>query len=100
MNMAFAAMMGWCGTMWPGWFLWWLIHHGGRPPIPDPEPWWRNLVRGVIGAIGGIGAVTIIGPDFQDPGLVGTGVLAFFGGVFLGSLADSVMAAGRGQARR
>jgi uncharacterized membrane protein YeaQ/YmgE (transglycosylase-associated protein family) len=54
------------------------------------------IVRGVIGAIGGVIAVKIIGPDYQDAGLIGTGVLGFFGGVFLGSLADSV----RGVARR
>jgi hypothetical protein len=100
MALAFAAMMGWCGTMWPGWFVWWILHHRvGPPPPPDPDPWWRNIVRGIIGVIGGIGAVKIIGPDYPDAGLVGTAVLSFFGGVFLGSLADSVMAAGRSNVR-
>ena len=99
MSAAFAAMIGWCGTMWPGWFLWWLLHHGGRPPIPDPEPWWRNIARGLIGAMGGIGAVTVFAPMLGDASLAETAGVAFFGGVFLGSLADSVMAAGRGQSR-
>lgn len=96
MALAYAAMMGWCGTMWPGWLIWWILHHGGNPPPPPPDPWWRMIMRGVIGAIGGVIAVKIIGPDYQDAGLIGTGVLGFFGGVFLGSLADSLM----GMARR
>ena len=82
MALAYAAMMGWCGTMWPGWIIWWILHHGGNPPPPPPDPWWRMIMRGVIGAIGGVIAVKIIGPDYQDAGLIGTGVLGFFGGVF------------------
>ena len=31
MLFACAAMMGWCGTKWPGWWRW------PRPPHPDPE---------------------------------------------------------------
>ena len=76
MSMLLAAMMGWCGTKWPGW--WW---RWPRPNPPDPpEPWWRD----------------IIGPDFQDIGLMGTAVLGFFGGVTLGSLGSAVMGMGRG----
>lgn len=97
--MAFAAMMGWCGTMWPGWLIWYILHHHGNPPPPDPEPWWRFILRGVIGAIGGVIAVKIIGPDYQDAGLIGTAVISFFGGVALGSLSDGLMGAVRGGAR-
>jgi hypothetical protein len=93
-------MFGWCGTMWPGWFLWWLLHHGGRPPIPDPDPApWRTIVRGVIGAIGGIGAVTVFGPMLTNSGLAETALTAAGGGLFLGSIGDTVMAMGKGSAR-
>ncbi|HEX6219401.1 MAG TPA: hypothetical protein VFZ35_09035 [Sphingomicrobium sp.] len=92
MSMLLAAMMGWCGTKWPGW--WW---RWPRPNPPDPpEPWWRDILSGIIGAIGGIGALTIIGPDFQDMGLMGTAVLGFFGGVTLASIGSAVMGMGRG----
>ena len=93
MSLAMAAMMGWCGTKWPGWW------RGPRPPGPDPEPWWREIVRGIIGAVGGVAAVNIIGPDFQESTLMGVAVLGFFGGVFLGSLADAVMGMGKSSAR-
>jgi hypothetical protein len=81
MEYAFAAMMGWCGTKWPGW----------RPgkPDPDPEPWW-SLVDGVIGAIGGIVAWVVFGPMLGDGGLLTTGLVTFMGGVFLSSLASGV----------
>jgi len=92
MSLAFAAMMGWCGTKWPGW-------RPGPKPDPDPEPWWRDVLSGVIGAVGGIGAVTIIGPEYADAGLIGTGVLGFFGGVFLGSLGGAIMGMGKSSAR-
>ena len=52
MLFAFAAMMGWCGTKWPGWWRW------PRPPHPDPEPLWR-LVDGILGAVGGVIAVSL-----------------------------------------
>lgn len=83
MEMAFAAMMGWCGTKWPGWW------RGPRPPGPDPEPWW-SLVDGVIGAIGGVVAWVVFGPLFPESGLLGISVISFAGGVFLGSLASGV----------
>ena len=92
MSLALAAMMGWCGTKWPGWWRW------PRPPKPDPdpEPWWRDILGGVIGAVGGVGAAVIIGPDFQGMGLLETAVLGFGGGVFLGSLGNALMGAARG----
>jgi len=90
-------MMGWCGTMWPGWLIWYILHHKPNPPDP-PEPW-RELLIAVIGAIGGVIAVRIIGPDYQDAGLMGTGLIAFFGGTFLGSAAGIVMNMAKGGAR-
>jgi len=94
MALAFAAMMGWCGTRWPGWFLWWILHHKPNPPDP-PEPW-RDLLGSLIGAVGGIGAVTILAPVLNGATLAETGATAFFGGVFLGSVANDLM----GMARR
>ncbi len=92
MSLLFAAMMGWCGTRWPGWFW----HNRPRPPVPDPEPWWRDVVGGIIGAIGGVGAVVVFAPVLNGASLAETAATAFFGGVFLGSLANGVMGASRG----
>jgi hypothetical protein len=43
------AMMGWCGTKWPGWW------RRPRPTPPDPEPWWRFGIAalGIAGGVGG-----------------------------------------------
>ena len=90
MSLALAAMMGWCGTKWPGWWRF------PPKPDPDPEPWWRDILGGLIGAVGGIGAAVIIGPDFQGMGLLETAVLGFGGGVFLGSVGNALMGAARG----
>ena len=84
MSMLFAAMMGWCGTKWPGW-------RPGPKPDPDPEPWWRDVLSGVIGALGGIGSVIVFGPMLGDATLVETAIAGFFGGVFLGSAANAAM---------
>ena len=81
MMMGFAAMMGACGTLWPGWW---------RHPDPDPEPWWR-LVSSVIGAIGGVVAWVVFGKMVgPDASLVSASIVSFFGGVFLAGLAGAV----------
>ena len=81
MMLAFAAMMGWCGTKWPGWW------RGGPRPGPWPEPWWIP----VLGAIGGIGAWVVFGPELgRGGGLLAVTTIAFFGGMFLGSLGDTL----------
>jgi len=90
MSMLFAAMIGWCGTRWPGW--WWRWPH---PPIPDPEPWWRDIFGGIIGAVGGAGAVVIFAPMLAEATLMETAATAFFGGVFLGSLGHTLMGAAK-----
>lgn len=71
MELAFAAMMGWCGTRVPG-----------RPPKPDPdpEPWWRIIALGVIGAIAGVVVVAALGSHFASAGMFGTALLALGGG--------------------
>ena len=83
MEYALAAMLGWCGTKWPGWWI------GPRPPGPDPEPWWR-LIDGVIGAIGGVVAWIAFGPMLGAGQWLTIGLVEFMGGVFLASLAGAV----------
>jgi hypothetical protein len=91
MNLFLAAMIGWCGTRYPGWF-WDLIRH--RPPVgpgpgPDPDPtWFQGLIRGLIGAVGGAGAVLVFQPAIAEAGFLGLAVTAFFGGGFLGSVSE------------
>ena len=82
MMMGFAAMMGACGTLWPGWWR--------NPPPPDPEPWWR-IVEIIVGAIGGVVAWVVFGKMVgPDASLVSASIVSFFGGVFLGGLAAAV----------
>jgi len=80
MEMALWAMIGWCGTKWPGWW------RGPHPPQPDP--WW--WIVSIAGAVGGAVAVTVFRPMLGDAGFVGAAVTAFAGGVFLGSVLDAV----------
>lgn len=79
---AFAAMMGWCGTKWPGWWR-------GPHPHPDPEPWW-DLAYGVLGAIGGIIAVNVLAPEIRDGGFMAMATTAFFGGTFVATAVASL----------
>lgn len=84
MEYALWAMYGWCGTKWPGWW------RGPRPPQPDP--WW--WIVSVVGAVGGVVAVAVFESAMGDAGFLGTAVTAFAGGVFFGSIADSLGGAG------
>lgn len=86
MLFAFAAMMGWCGTKWPGWWR-------GPHPHPDPEPWW-DIAYGVLGAIGGVVAVNVLAPQIHDGGFMATATTAFFGGTFVATAVASLMAMG------
>ena len=80
MMMAFAAMMGWCGTKWPGWW------RGPRPPQPDP--WW--WIVSLAGAAGGVIAVMVFKDVIRDGGYMAMAATAFFGGVTLGSIVDGL----------
>lgn len=82
MLMALAAMIGWCGTKWPGWWR-------GPHPHPDPEPWW-DIAYGVLGMIGGVAAVSIF-----DNAFAGFLPTAFLGGTFAATAVAAVMALGR-----
>ena len=86
MGLAFLAMMGWCGTKWPGWWR-------GPHPVPDPEPWW-DLAFGVLGAVGGVAAGEIFRPVIGDAGFVATALTAFFGGTFAASAVGAVVGLG------
>jgi hypothetical protein len=50
------AAVGWCGTPYPGWWR-------GPRPHPDPEPWWRGKLIGVVsGVLGGWVYTQAFGP--------------------------------------
>ena len=86
MMYAFLAMMGWCGTKWPGWWR-------GPHPVPDPEPWW-DLAAGVLGAIGGIVAGSVFHPLIGDAGVMVTALTAFFGGTFVATFVGALLSMG------
>jgi hypothetical protein len=86
MMYAFLAMMGWCGTKWPGWWR-------GPHPVPDPEPWW-DLAGGVLGMIGGIVAGEVFRPATGDAGFMAVALTAFFGGTFVSSFVSALLAMG------
>jgi hypothetical protein len=69
MMYAFAAMMGICGTKWPGWWK--------GPKKPQPDPWWWFEIA--IGAVAGI-AATAVFTGFSDGGFLATAAIPFFGG--------------------
>jgi uncharacterized membrane protein YeaQ/YmgE (transglycosylase-associated protein family) len=77
------ALVGWCGTPWPGWYIWWLLHHNGPPPPPDPWPWIDKLA-GVVGGVVGGWAFTQIWSSGQDASAVVAATSAI--GAFVGSI--------------
>lgn len=81
MTIIFYAMIGWCGTRWPGWW------RGPKPPVgPSPEPWWwRSRILGIAGGIAGSLAANYA---FGEAATVLTGTLgAFAGGVIFNDVA-------------
>jgi len=90
MLFAFAAMIGWCGTKWPGW--WWGPNGPYGPKKPQPDPW--RIFGGIIGAIGGVGSIIVFKELIGDAGLVTTGAVAFFGGAFAADVVSSVTGLG------
>lgn len=96
MILLYVAIVGWCGNVPRPW------------PFPRPRPGgdtWLNpqpeppgeFIGGIIGAIGGVGAWEVFGARAASPGLglLETTIVAFFGGVFLGSLVRGLLAFGR-----
>ncbi|MBF4518215.1 hypothetical protein IRZ71_17800 [Flavobacterium sp. ANB] len=55
MGTIFYLAMGWCGTLYPGW---WRRIFKIPPPPPDPEPWWYIGIIG-LGLATGLAAGTL-----------------------------------------
>lgn len=85
MEYAFVAMVGWCGTPWPGWW------RGPRKPQPDPWWWFGHI----LGAIGGVAATIVFKDVIGQAGFVATTLTAFFGGAFLASIGGALIGASR-----
>jgi|GEM_PF-708577 len=88
------AVIGWCGTPYPGWWP--------RPQPPDPEPWWRPRLIGVVaGLVGGWVFTQVFGPEPQPWSsalqVAATAVGAFGASRVVGDLYQ--IARGAGQAR-
>ena len=84
MNCIFYAMIGWCGTKWPGWW------RGPNPP-PPPDPWWRSGLIGIVGGVVGSLATNYALGDSSTAILATAG--AFAGGVILKDIASGLMKA-------
>ena len=78
-------LVGWCGTKYPGWWR--------NPPPPDPEPWWRSIFYGVIGAGAAILVGSAIGESLGDFGLAGIVVAGFAAGAVSKDVVGGVLGA-------
>ncbi len=79
------ALLGWCGTKYPGWWR--------NPPPPDPEPWWRNSLYGVIGAGAAVLVGNQIGGGLAEAGLFAEGLMAFAAGAVSRDVAGGALGA-------
>lgn len=93
MDYILAAIVGWCGTGWPIRFP----SVGGGGGV-EPGDWPPNcpMCGAFVGAIAGVLTLVVLGAAFKDAGLIGTVVLAFFGGSFGSRVVGAVV----GMARR
>jgi hypothetical protein len=66
------ALIGWCGTKYPGWWR--------NPPSPDPEPWWRDSLFGLIGAGAAVVVNNALGGSLADMGFGAIATVSFFAG--------------------
>ena len=81
----FYAMMGWCGTKWPGWWRW-----GPHGPIPpEPDPWWRTGITGIVGGVIGSMATNYALGDATSMTFATLGAIA--GGAILQDIAKGLM---------
>ncbi len=80
------ALLGWCGTKYPGWWK------GPKGP-GDPEPWWHNTLFGVIGAGAAVLVGNMIGGGIAEAGLFAEGLLAFGAGAVSRDVAGGALGA-------
>lgn len=84
---AFAAAIGWCGTLWPGWIIWKLLHPHSPDPGPGPDPWLSIMVNSVIGVVGGVaGAYAVSQALPGEVSLVTVSIGAFVGARVAGNV--------------
>ncbi len=80
---AFWALVGWCGTRWPGWWRF------PPPPPPPPGDPWFSKIAGIVGGIAGGWLYNLawpMGADVTSVAVAATAVGAFIGAVVLGDL--------------
>lgn len=80
------ALVGWCGTKYPGWWR-------GPKPIPDPEPWWRSTFDGLVGAGAAIVVGNMLGGGLAEAGFAGMAVIAFATGAVAKDVLGGAMGA-------
>jgi len=69
----FYAILGICGTLYPGW---WRRLFKIPPPPPDPEPWWY-IGAVVLGTIAGLAGGTLFqGRILEDQFFAGQAAIA------------------------
>lgn len=85
MSAMMLALVGWCGTKYPGWWR--------NPPPPDPEPWWRSIFDGVIGAGAAVLVGNSLGVAVADFGLAGLVIAGFAAGAVSKDVVGGLMRA-------
>jgi len=92
MGTLFYLAMGWCGTLYPGW---WRRFFKIPPPPPDPEPWWYIATIG-LGLIAGLAGGTLFhgritdDPVFAGQAAIASGLVAFASASIITGLASSL----------
>ncbi|KQB39545.1 hypothetical protein [Flavobacterium aquidurense] len=89
----FYLALGWCGTLYPGW--WRRFFKFPTPPPPDPEPWWY-LGRIGLGLIAGLAGGTLFQARiiedqfFAGQAAIASGLVAFASASIITGLATSL----------
>ncbi|KUJ60710.1 hypothetical protein AR687_16925 [Flavobacteriaceae bacterium CRH] len=92
MGTLFYLAMGWCGTLYPGW--WKRFFKFPQPPPPDPEPW-RHIGTIGLGLIAGLAGGTLFHGRILDDQLfagqaaIASGLVAFATASIVTGLASS-----------
>lgn len=99
METLFFALLGWCGTRYPGW---WRKPKPGPGPDPEPwrpqpEPWSSYLAFSVIGAVVGIAGGSMfsnaIANDsvFSGHSIIAAGMVSFAASAAITGLASNMV---------